>query len=205
MKNKTAQIEKDAQQCKPIEWTRAKKALEKLEKAGDYNGLLLLAAGFYTGFRIGDILTLKFGDFGGKVLTVTEEKTGKVRTIEIMDTLRAVVAQCKKQLKKKDTDHLFTRLRYTDNKPITTAAAITRIRETLERCGFSESKDGNLSAHTLRKTFALRYFDVMQNEVGEYRALSELAKQLNHSNTEITRRYICVDKQTVSEVFAKFD
>jgi len=51
---KTA-TQKDSQQCKPIEWSKAKKALEKLEKTGNFNGMLLLAIGFYTGLRIGDM------------------------------------------------------------------------------------------------------------------------------------------------------
>jgi len=116
-----------------------------------------------------------------------------------------IVRTCKGAAKAKDSDYLFTNSRYKANKPISTAAAITRIRETLEFCGFSESRNGNLSAHTLRKTFALRYFELMQEQVGEYRALSELAKQLNHANTDVTRRYICLDVQTVTNVFANFD
>jgi len=198
-------ITKDSQQCKPIEWTKAKKALDKLEKAGNYNAWLLLTVGFYTGLRIGDILSLKYGDFNNDSLTITEQKTGKTRNIPIVQTLHNVIATCKASNKANDTIFLFTNSRYKANKPITTAAAITRIRETLEFCGFSESKNGNLSAHTMRKTFALRYFELMQDEVGEYRALSELAKQLNHANTDVTRRYICLDIQTVTNVFANFD
>jgi integrase len=196
----------DEQQCKPLAWTAAKKALTNLEKKGEYQNLALLAVGFYTGLRISDILQRKFIDFlKADTITVTEQKTKKERTIQITQTLKNIVQACKVELKKKDQDFIFTNNRYKSNKPITAAAAITRINQSLVSCGFSEDKSGNLSGHTLRKTFALRYYELAANEVGEFRALSELSKILKHSNIEVTRRYICLDKQTQANIFTNFD
>ena len=99
---KTA-TKKDSQQCKPLEWNKAKKALDKLEKAGNYNSMLLLAVGFYTGLRIGDILQLKYSDFAADTLKILEEKTNKNRELPIVETLRNIIKKCKTAAKAKET------------------------------------------------------------------------------------------------------
>lgn len=47
---------------KPLDWKEAKKALLLLESEERYHDLLILAGGFYTGYRIGDMLELKYKD-----------------------------------------------------------------------------------------------------------------------------------------------
>ena len=61
-----------------------------------------------------------------------------------------------------------------------------------------------MTAHTLRKTFALRYYELARETEGDYRALNELSKQLNHSSTDVTRRYIRLEEQVVQNIFDNF-
>lgn len=190
----------ETRQAKPIDWKEAKKALAYLQIEKDWSGLLILAVGFYSGYRLGDMLKLKYSDFGQQRLEITEQKTSKQRSIPIAKELRSIVELCRTKLNKLEADFLFTNTRYKSKKPISIQAAITRIKTALKKCGFA----GQLSGHTLRKTFALRYYELMSDRNGDYRALSELSKQLNHSNTEVTRRYICIDHKEIESVFADF-
>ena len=78
---------------------------------------------------------------------------------------------------------------------------IARLKSALRYCGIEDSLIG---MHTLRKTFALRYFELLKPNVGEQRALIELRKQLNHTDVNTTRRYIGLAQSTRKSVFENF-
>lgn len=187
---------------KPLVWSRAKQTLLLLEADEMYHELLILAVGYYTGFRIGDMLTLRYGDFDMDTLRVAEEKTSKQRDMPVLYNLKRIVTLCKVKLGKSYNDYLFTRKRVSQRKPITKAAAITRINEALNYCNV---EGRHLTGHTLRKTFALRYYELQRAVVGDQRALIALSKQLNHSDIETTMIYICIDVAVEREVFANWD
>jgi len=193
---------KNTRATKPLKWKRAKKVLLLLEAEKEYHYLLIVAVGFYTGYRLSDLLKLKYSYFKNDKLRITEDKTSKQRPVPIVSELRRIVQLCQEQLKRKDEHYLLVRTRFFTNQPITKAAAITRIRKALESSGI---RGKHLSAHTLRKTFALRYYELARATEGDYRALNELSKQLNHASTDTTRRYIGLEEQVVQNIFDNFD
>lgn len=186
---------------KPLQWKEAKKVLLFLEAEKKYHYLLITAVGFYTGYRISDMLELKYEDFTKAILDITERKTSKQRPVPVIAELKRIVQLCQVALKRKDAHYLFVRTRFFSNQPISKAAAITRIRKALQ---FGGIKGKHLTAHTLRKTFALRYYELARATEGDYRALNELSKQLNHASTDITRRYIGLEEQVVQNIFDNF-
>jgi integrase len=189
---------------KPLDWKEAKKCLAYLESEKKYNLLLTFAVGIHTGFRVSDLLELKYGDFSNdkEVLNIQERKTSKQRAVKIFSELRMIVQVCKDALKKSDNDYLFTRSRYRVNKPISKVSFIQRVKDALDFCGI---KYETAAAHTLRKTFALHYYKMFEKRVGSHRALIETAKQLNHASTDVTRRYIGIDETTKTEVLENWD
>jgi integrase len=187
---------------KPLKWKEAKKCISFLESEKQYHYLLTLAVGFYTGYRVSDLLELKYNDFQNDVLDITERKTTKQREIKVFPELRRIVELCQKAFYKKDTDYIFIRARFVTNTPISKAGFINRVRDSLDFCGV---KYKNASAHTLRKTFALHYYTLMETRLGSHRALIETAKQLNHASIDVTRRYIGIDETTKNEVLAAWD
>lgn len=201
MAKKKASTPKNKRPTKPISWKEIKKALLYLEQEEKYHYLLIIGVGVFTGYRISDMLDLRYSDFDGEVLDITERKTTKQRKVKIVPELRRIVKKCQEQLNCKNQHHLFIRERFFSDTPITKSAAITRIRKALQ---FTGIKGRHLSAHTLRKTFALRYYTLMEECEGSYRALLELSKQLNHTNTETTRRYIGIQEKVIEDVFNKF-
>ena len=187
---------------KPIQWKEAKKCLAYLESEKQYHFLLTLAIGFYTGYRVSDLLELKYSDFQKDLLHIRERKTTKQRDLPVFPEIRRIVEWCRTEQLKQEDDFIFTRARYRSRQPITKAAFINRVKAAFEFCGL---KFKNISAHTLRKTFALHYYSLMEKRVGSHRALIETAKILNHSNVEVTRRYIGIDEVTKEEVLAAWD
>jgi len=186
---------------KPLDWKEAKKVMLFLESEKDYHSLLMVSVGFFTGYRIADILSLKYSDFQADHLEVTERKTSKQRAIQVIPELRRIVELCQKELKKKDDHFLFTSMRYNSNKPISKVSGIARVRTALTKAGVKAKR---LTAHVLRKTFALRYFELMREAHGDERALIELSDILNHASAKVTREYLGLSEKAKADIFAKF-
>ena len=185
----------------PLKWTSAKKNMLLLEKEEQWHFLLLLAIGFYSGYRLDDIRHLKYSDFEGEELNISERKTTKQRAVPIIGEFRRIVKLCQEKLNRPDDHYLIVRSRFRINKPLGKHSVIERLKSALRYCGIEDKKIG---MHTLRKTFALRYFEILKSDVGEQRALIALRKQLNHTDVNTTRRYIGLAQSTQRDVFENF-
>lgn len=181
----------------PLKWIEATKAIDYLEKKERWHELLLIAVGCYSGYRLVDLLKLKYEDFEKDTLSVVAQKTGKPRTVKIYPRIKNIVETCRKQLKRQKYHHLFVRARFFSDKPISRMAAITRIKEGFNFAGIERTM---LSGHTLRKTYALRKFEGLKAKIGDYRALNEVRKDLRHASVDITRRYLGIPESELEEI-----
>ena len=188
---------------KPLDWKEAKKAMLFLENEKEYHYLIILAIGFYTGYRLADIIEMKYLDFTDdkEFLEIQERKTSKQRPIKILPELRRIVQLCKQELKKKDSYYIFTRMRFNSNIPISKESGIARVKKAFEKSGVQLKKG---TSHVLRKTFALRYYNLASEQVGDQRALIQLAEMLNHDSTKTTRAYIGISEKMEADIFTNF-
>lgn len=193
-----------------LPWVQAQSLLKLLCTDGDYNTGLMCAVGFYTGLRIGDILSLTWGQIKGDRMEVVEQKTGKFRKIELHPEFKKLVRQCLASLpdncQPTDSAYIFVEHRATPKgkrayrrtdrkKPITVVAAIKRFKKALERYGIETE---NPSTHTLRKTFGRR---VWENNGKSEAALVLLAEIFNHSKLSVTRRYLGITQDEISQAY----
>lgn len=182
----------------PLKWIEVTKAIDYLEKKKKWHELLIIAVGCYTGYRLVDLLKLKYEDFEGDSISVIAQKTGKARTVKIYPRIKDIIEKCQKQLKNRQSHHhLFVRSRFFSDKPISRMAAITRIKQGFNFAGIEREM---LSGHTLRKTYALRKFEGLKAVIGEYRALNEVRKDLRHSSVDMTRRYLGIPESELAEI-----
>lgn len=188
---------KENKTTSPLTWIEATKAIDYLEKKEKWHELLLIAVGCYTGYRLVDLLKLKYQDFEGEGVLVIAQKTGKARTVNIYRRLKGIVKKCQKQLKRKSEHHLFVRSRFFSDKPISRMTAITRIKQGFNFAGIERAM---LSGHTLRKTYALRKYEGLKAKIGDYRALNEVRKDLRHSSVDMTRRYLGIPESELEEI-----
>ena len=186
--------------ARPLKWKEARKMLLFLEGVEAYHHLLIVAVGVFTGFRISDMLTLKYENFQQDTLSSKRKMTTQ-KPIVIAAELRRIVNLCQLRLKRKDNNYLLVRSRFRSNKPISRAAANTRIQEAFE---YTCIHGIQLPGHTLRKTFAFRYFNLCRKEKGGYWAINEVAHLLNHTDTDITCRYIELEPIVYNDVFDNF-
>lgn len=158
---------------------------------------LLFALGFYTGLRISDILKLRWQDVENPILEIVEQKTGKVRRIDLNKKLQVIIQQVRVIIQPMDSNQFIFKGKRgpNKNKPLTVVGANNRIKQIFERFDIQTQ---NPSSHTLRKTFALRVYNVNQRSED---ALILLSEMFNHSNISITRKYIGITQERITNVY----
>ena len=134
------------------------------------------------GTRISDTLKIKHSDLQGEKIILKEKKTKKVREI----TLNTVVKKAYQKLTDKLNEINF---KYDENDFVFVSQKGTVYRTQSINIILKKvfnSKNLQISSHSLRKSFSRKIYDNMNNS--EY-ALVLLSDILSHSNLAITRRY----------------
>lgn len=178
-----------------MEWDCAVNLIRKLEKDGKYKTSLLVSIGIFTGLRISDILALRWNQIlDVEEFTITEKKTGKMRTIRLNKELQAHIKECYAHIHPSSTmEHILVSQKHS-------VFSIQRIniilKEVKERY---KMKIKNFSCHSLRKTFGRQVYN-MNSENAEM-ALVKLMELFNHSNVAITKRYLGLRKEELLETY----
>lgn len=175
---------------------RIKKYFLNSGKIRDYT---LFVVGINTALRIGDILSLKWGDvydfrtknFRSNVL-VKEKKTGKSNCVALNKSAVAALSRLFSTEGGMSADIYIFRSRKGHNRPI------SRNRAYVIFASVSEVLAGiaKFSCHSLRKTFGYHAW-----RAGTPCVL--LMAIYNHSSYNITRHYLGIDQQEKDEVYKK--
>ena len=123
-------------------------------------------------------------------------KTGKTRVITINPNLKEVIDYCQQQLIKSGS---FDESGYMFSNKSGGKVTIQYINRVLHR--IFEKYNVNVqngSTHTLRKTFGKRVWEV---DGKSERSLIYLSQIFNHSSIQITKRYIGITQQDISNIY----
>ena len=153
------------------------------DKTHSHRNYLLFIVGITTGYRVGDLVRLKVKDIKNALsngyFKIEEGKTKKTRKVPIVANLRKELKDYIKN--KKDYEYIF----YSQKGRNLSVKGVTDIlREIAEEL---KLRDINLSAHSLRKTFAYRVW--MENG----KDIFFVKELLGHSTIEYTKRYLGLD------------
>lgn len=170
-------------------------------KKNQYRNYTLFVVGINTALRISDLLSLEWRDvfdFNNgvwmKYVDVKERKTGKQNTVFLNQSAREAL-EVYKSVRGAVTgeDKIFWNNR--DRKQaISRAQAYTIIRKACCENGI----DGNISCHSLRKTFGYHAWKKNVPEV-------MLMNIFNHSSFAITRCYLGIEQDDKDEVFRELN
>lgn len=180
-----------------LDWNEMLGLLFQLKRDEKYREYILIAIGSYLGLRIGDILNLRWEDvYNKEELLVKETKTGKNRlltiNIALQEVIKFVVIELSKQFKFKISDYIF--INKFGNK-----ISVQYINRILNRTFIEyKIKVNNGSSHALRKTFGKRVWEIDKKSE---RSLVYLSQIFNHSNIQITRRYIGIVQEDIKNIY----
>lgn len=153
------------------------------DKTHSHRNYLLFIVGITTGYRVGDLVRLKVKDIKNALsngyFKIEEGKTKKIRKVPIVSNLRKELKDYIKN--KKDYEYIF----YSQKGRSLSVKGVTDVlREVAEEL---KLRDINLSAHSLRKTFAYRVWLENGKDIFFVKEL------LGHSTVEYTKRYLGLD------------
>jgi integrase len=156
----------------------------KLVRTGDNPTFgLLIICGINLGLRIGDLLSLTYGQLRNKTIILHEQKTKKKRELKVNDNIRTAMEYFKEQ---PDNFHAFR----SQKGSVYTPQHVNRLMKNY----FNK----NATSHSLRKTFGRRIWD-KYNRSDE--ALILLSDTFNHTNTAITRRYLGIRREEINDMY----
>lgn len=179
---------------------------------GSWRLLLAVSLPIYTGYRSSDCHTIMWdqllfinadGDVEvRKTILTKERKTKKRREVPINDDLAGYIIKAYQELKPRFLDTYVFRPKH---EPSSKHTHISRIAYWKMLTGsFSRfevyDRDGYVSAHCLRKSYATEVFNRLG---GDHYALLQLQKMLNHHKIEDTIRYLDVRLEEAEMVHEK--
>ena len=170
---------------------------EKIQKMKEYlkaksdRDYMLFIIGINTALRISDILKLKAGDVRGKThLEIKETKTRKRKKFKMNSFLISELSRYVQNLR---DEHYLIHSSRSMLRPIDRHRAYVILNEAAKAVGIQ----GRIGTHTMRKTFGYHFYQKTKD-------LETLRRLLNHSNIEVTRRYIGIDQDYIDEVTSDF-
>lgn len=146
--------------------------------------------GFYiivainTGLRIGDILNLNKKDFENGSIKFREEKTNKAKELKFNNKVLTA----------------FTELNPRNEEVFTSQKGTLFTKQQINRKlkQHFQTRNKNVSSHSLRKGFGRK---VYENNNSSDRGLLVLSQIFNHSSVSVTRDYLCISKEEITDVY----
>lgn len=173
----------------PIRRKSDLKQIESILKKQNLRDLVLFTVGINCGLRISDILNLNVGDVKDKdYICIVEKKTGKYRRFPINSKLKPMFTNF--TYDRKADEPLFLSV-FHNRMERTQCYRI--VREACRRAGL----DCKIGTHTLRKTFGYHHYQ-------KFKDIAMLQKIFNHSNPQITLRYIGIDQDMIDYSYKNF-
>ena len=174
------------------------------KKAHDRNKLYF-CIGIFSGFRVSDMLQLRWSDIfedDGKTyrerVGIKEKKTGKIKDLITTKASRKYIDEYVKRWNPNTASDEYVFQNY-NGEAINRQTVDNFIKSATKAIGLK----GSYSTHTVRKTYAYQYFMFLRDE-GEAFALSKVQFMLGHENPSTTLRYLGITQKSVSESMEDF-
>jgi len=156
--------------------------------------------GFYivfainTGLRISDVLNIKHKDLVEDKIFVVEKKTKKPREITLNEVVKSAYSKLIGVLKVNQEDYSGEDYIFISQKG--SVYKTQSINDILKNV--FNTKKLQISSHSLRKSFARRVYQNLNESENSLVLLSDI---FSHSNIAITRRYLGIRQETISNVY----
>lgn len=183
-----------------LDWEEAMSLVQSLYRDGKYRDSLLIACGCMFGLRVSDLLKLKWGDLQSEdTFTLTEQKTGKRRTVRVNATIRDWAMECRHRLGDEPDGILVFHSAGDNTRPISRQRVDQILKSYASLYKIRTAKV--FSSHSLRKTFGRRVY-LTENRKGRgEQALLLLCEVFGHSSTAITKRYLGIRREEILSVY----
>lgn len=158
---------------------------------------LIFIIGINLGLRIGDILDLRFSDFSNSHVRIKNQKTKKKDNIIVPPLIKKEILLFCKEFDIIENDFIFSNCKNIifefgtiENQKMITRQALNRVFKDIQK---DLKLNYNINTHSLRKTFGYRFYKQTKD-------LEALRIIFNHSNQQVTRRYIGISEEEIDQL-----
>lgn len=149
--------------------------------------VFLFLIGINSGLRMSDIVKLKKKDIlSSKNPRILEKKTGKIRVL-YLSSLQDLIQEYTKNMKPDDYLFMSTKGNH---------LAVNTVYQMFQKTAIFLDRD-DIGTHTLRKTFGYHYYKKTKD-------IATLMEIFGHSSESITKRYIGINEDEISETLLNF-
>lgn len=172
--------------------TTVDKGLELIHKGGHLSNFgLFIVCGVNMGLRVSDLRKLTYKDLQACSFEITETKSRKGRRISVNNVVKYAIDLMLNGRGINPSMYAFISKKRRVYSP-------QRLNILLKEHLGEKNPNKLITTHSLRKTFARRYYDLNKHNP---KVMEDLAVLLNHSSTAITRRYIGITKDEIDQVY----
>lgn len=181
-----------------IPWDEYLRGLWALKEEGNHVVYFFSLLGGFWGLRASELTALRWDDILDRErLTIFASKGGKIREIVIVPDVQKEIRRVCQAVNPVDTRRgVFSNP--ATGRPYTTHFFIKQLKSLKSRIGL---QCGNLSTHSLRKTFGRKYLDDMKYSDYAFAILGEIFR---HESAWVTKRYLGITSEEVGSVYSSF-
>lgn len=147
-----------------------------------------------TGLRISDTLKIKHSSMADDKMIIIEKKTKKQREITLNDVVKKSYTKLISMLDEANKSYEANDFVFVSQKG--SVYKTQSINGILKKIFYT--KKFQISSHSLRKSFARRIYSNMNESENSLVLLSEI---FGHSSISITRRYLGIRQETISNIY----
>ncbi|MGN1044028.1 MAG: tyrosine-type recombinase/integrase [Acutalibacteraceae bacterium] len=194
--------------AQPADSVKTLEEIEKIKKyfldRKEYRNYCLFIVGITTGYRCGDLLSLKFSDFFDedyswkREIDIVEQKTKKRRKMPISGSIKNALNLYIRQIGYFELDEYVFKSQKGKNKPI----GISPMRSIFNKMAIDLKLPYHCSTHFLRKTFAYWFLQVHKNDMTTLATLQDI---LNHSSEKMTLKYCGIEKERKEQMLKSLE
>ena len=179
----------------PIRDRKKIEAMKHYLKGKSIRDYLLFVMGISSALRVSDICTIRLKQiWNGKsvpdFISLREQKTGKAKLFPISKNLEKAIHEYIKYYNPSNPDEFVFKSRKGTNTPITRIRAFQIIKDAAKAVGIKD----NIGTHSMRNSFGYWAYK-------EGYDISLLSEAFGHSSEQVTRRYIGITQDDVSEIY----
>ena len=180
----------------PIDWDKLMGLVRKLEKDESYLLASYITLSMFSGFRVSDIRLIRYDQIIGQTkLAITETKTSKLRTIDLNDELVEKITKYYSLMGRTNPNGYILESSRSKGQSVN----VSYLNKALKLLNVSYGlKHDNFTTHTLRRSFSLHVYNAYGRSE---HSLVLLSKVLSHSSISITREYIGLEQEAITNVY----
>lgn len=180
----------------PMDFNQLLGLVRELERDENYLMASYVSLAMFTGLRVSDVRMVRYNQIIGKTsFTITEQKTGKTREIDINPELQEKIEKYFRLMNRINLKGFILEGKRSNGESV----KVSYLNKQLKKLNFKHClKHPNFTTHTLRRSFGKAIYEKFGKSE---HSLVLLSKVFSHSSIAITREYIGLEKEMIANVY----